>query len=308
MRSFLLSALLIALAIPSPAQEPGSEASRRPLPQGVKVERDIEYVPGGGRSRSLDLYQPEKSDGPLPLVVWIHGGAWLAGSKDNNQAIPLVPSGFVTASINYRLSKEATFPAQIEDCKAAIRFLRANAQKYGIDPDRIGVWGSSAGGHLVALLGTANEVKDWEDVGEHPAVSSRVQAVCDFYGPANLLTMGKQSGPESQVNHDAPDSPEARLLGGPVQENAEKAKLASPITYVSSDDPPFLIVHGDKDPVVPVAQSREFHEALKAAGVNSTLHIVEGGGHGNGFNYREIGPMVRDFFVKHLRSGSEKKR
>ena len=291
-----LAALALLIALPSAhAQE------RRPLPPGVKVVRDIEYIPGGGRAQSLDLYLPEKADAPLPLVVWIHGGAWSAGSKDGNRAMPLMRDGFATASVEYRFSQQAVFPAQIEDCKAAIRFLRANAAQYGLDPQHIGVWGSSAGGHLVALLGTAGDVAAWEK-GGRPEVSSRVQAVCDFFGPSDLLTMGAQG-----ANHrpmpatDTAESPESKLIGGAIPDNPDKAKAASPVTYASADDPPFLIVHGDKDPLVPHAQSKELHETLQKAGVNSTLRIVEGAGHGNGIDTPETMQTVRDFFIKHLK-------
>lgn len=295
----LFAALLCAPSVFAQRPEvPRREGPR--LPPGVRVLRDIEYVPGGGKSRSLDLYLPEQPGAPRPLVVWIHGGAWKSGTKDGNPAARLLEAGFASASVEYRLSQEAVFPAQIEDCKAAIRFLRANAAKYGIDPARIGVWGASAGGHLVALLGTAGDAKEFER-GANAGVSSRVQAVCDWFGPANLLTMGVQSGPESRLQHDAPNSPESQLVGGPVQELKDKARAASPLTYVSTDDPPFLIMHGDRDPVVPFAQSQELHDALQRAGVESRLHVIQGGGHGGaGFNAPEVQAMIREFFTRHL--------
>ena len=167
------------------------------------------------------------------------------------------------ASINYRLSQHAIFPAQIEDCKAAIRWLRANAAKYHLDADRIGVWGASAGGHLVAMLGTTGSVKELEGKGGNLDQSSRVQCVVDWFGPSDLPTMGG--------SHDDPGSPESRLIGGPVQENKEKARKASPLTYVSKDSAPFLIMHGDQDNVVPPGQSELLAEALKKAGVEVTL-------------------------------------
>jgi acetyl esterase/lipase len=266
------------------------------LPEGTQVVRDQAYVANGHERQRLDLYTPAGGT-RLPLIVWVHGGAWLGGSKDRSPALSFLKEGYAVASINYRLSQHATFPAQIEDCKAAIRWLRANAGKYGIDPERIGVWGSSAGGHLVALLGSAGDVKTF-DQGDNLGVSSRVQAVCDFFGPSDFLQIGKMP---SDINHDAPDSPEARLIGGAVHENKEKAERANPITYVTRDDPPFLILHGDKDRTVPINQSELLHGALKKAGVNSTFHVVEGAGHG--FGGPEIQAMVRAFFEKHLRSG-----
>src|SRR5262249_12029455 len=151
--------------------------------RGVRIERDATYAKvGKDRELKLDLYVPEKAEGKLPLVVWIHGGGWRGGTKTGTPAGGLAMAGFVVASVEYRLSGEAQFPAQIEDCKAAIRWLRANAEKHHIDPHRVGVWGGSAGGHLVALLGTAGDQKTW-DVGENTDQSSRVQAVCDYFGP-----------------------------------------------------------------------------------------------------------------------------
>ena len=266
------------------------------LPAGVKVLRDIPYVEGGHERNRLDLYLPEKAEGPLPLIVWIHGGAWLAGSKDGCPAVPLAAKGYAVASINYRLSQHAVFPAQIEDCKAAIRWLRANAAKYHLDPDHIGVWGASAGGHLVALLGTTGGVKELEGKGGNLDQSSRVQCVVDWFGPADLLTMGGR--------HDKPGSPVARLIGGPVQENKEKARRASPLTYVSKDAAPFLIMHGDQDNVVPLAQSESLAAALKKAGVEVTLVVVQGNGHGGpGFNSPENRKLIEDFFARHLGKG-----
>lgn len=258
---------------------------------------NLEYVPGGHERQKLDIYLPEKGKytNPLPIVVWIHGGAWRAGSKENCRSRVFLEEGFAAASINYRLSQHATFPAQIEDCKAAIRYLRANAKKYDIDPDRIGVWGASAGGHLVALLGTTGDVKDF-DKGHNLHVSSKVQAVCDFFGPTDFTKMSEF---ESRMDHDAADSPEAILVGGPVQENKEACRRANPITYVSTNDPPFLIVHGDKDPLVPHNQSELLYEALKKVDVDVKFHSVKGGGHG--FKDAQVDTMVSEFFKKHLK-------
>jgi len=204
------------------------------------------------------------------------------------------------SSINYRLSQHAIFPAQIEDCKAAVRWLRVHAPEHGIDPDRIGVWGASAGGHLVALLGTTGNVKEF-DRGKDSAVSSRVQAVCDWFGPTDFTQMSKCPG---DMDHDAPDSPESQLVGGSVQENKAQARRANPITYVSKDDPPFLIMHGDKDPLVPLNQSELLADALKKAGVEVTFHVVKGAGHG--FGGRENFELVRNFFARHLHPASPK--
>lgn len=287
----LPSALLIVLLIAGAAN---AQRGRARVPEGTRVHRDLHYVDDGHARQRLDLYLPETAETPRPLIVWVHGGAWRAGSKaSTGPCLPLVSKGYAVASIDYRLSQDALFPAQIEDCKAAIRWLRAHAADYNIDPDRIGVAGSSAGGHLVALLGTSGDVRDLEGDGGHARQSSRVQAVLDWFGPTDLTKMGGW--------HDRPDSPEAQLLGGPVQQNTQKAARANPITYVSKDDPPFLIMHGDKDPTVPYNQSELLAEALEDAGVEVTLHTVTGAGHGgreffNDANRRRI----EDFFDKHL--------
>jgi acetyl esterase/lipase len=277
------------------------ERPRRPqprLPEGTKVMRDVPYIENGHERNRLDLYLPEKAEGPLPLVVWIHGGAWMGGSKDGCPAAQFVAKGYAVASINYRLSQHAVFPAQIEDCKAAIRWLRANAAKYQIDPNRIGVWGASAGGHLVAMLGVTGSVKELEGTGGNLDQSSHVQCVVDWFGPSNLLTMAG--------SHNNPGSPESRLIGGPVQDNKEKARKASPVTYVGKNAAPFLIMHGDQDNVVPPGQSDELAAALKKAGVEVTLQVVQGNGHGGpGFGNLENRKLIEDFFAKHLGKGKQ---
>ncbi len=284
-----------------------AQAQQPRVPEGIAVKRNIEYVAGGGPRQMLDVYYPEKSDKPVPLVVWIHGGAWSAGSKDRTPALPLLQQGFAVASVTYRFSQNAVFPAQIEDCKSAIRWLRKNAAQMNINPEKIGVWGGSAGGHLVAMLGVSGDVKDWEK-GANLDQSSRVQAVCDWFGPSNLLTFGPQGGNDRPKGArpfpatDAADSPEGKLIGGPVPENKEKAKAASPTTYVTKDDAPFLIIHGDKDPLVPAAQSKELHELLEKIGVPSKLIILPGAGHGGPqFNSRETMSQVEEFFAKTLK-------
>jgi len=276
------------------------QRSGRPQPAEMTVSRDIEYVPGGHERQKLDLYVPRKAKSAdstarrRPLIVWVHGGAWRAGSKDRCPAVRFVREGYAVASINYRLSQHAIFPAQIQDCKAAIRWLRAHADEYGLDAEHFGVWGSSAGGHLVALLGTTSGVKKF-DAGPNTGVSSRVQAVCDFFGPTDFAKMSRFW---STMDHDAPDSPESKLIGSPVQENKDKVQRANPITYVTKDDPPFLIVHGDKDPLVPHNQSEMLYDALKNAGVDATFYTVQGGDHGR-FNDPNVQPLVTKFFKQH---------
>jgi acetyl esterase/lipase len=259
------------------------------LPEGTRPDRDLAY--GTHERQKLDLYRP-KSGGPFPLVLWIHGGAWEGGSKDGaNPAAGLLARGYAVASTNYRLSRQATFPAQAHDVKGAVRFLRANAKKYDLDPDHIGVCGASAGGHLVALLGTGADVKELEgDIGNKD-VSSRVQCVIDFFGPTDLARL---SPPRAR------DNPVSRLLGGAPDARRSLATLANPITHVTKDDAPFLIVHGTKDGLVPLSQSELLHEALRRAGVDSTLKVVRDAGHGNGIFTPELLQEYAAFFDRHL--------
>ena len=213
----------------------------------------------------------------------------------------MLKEGYVVASLNYRLSQDAIFPAQIQDCKAAIRYLKSHADQFHIDPHKVGVWGSSAGGHLVALVGTSGGIAELE----HPQspkteFTSTVQAVCDYYGPTDFTKMNQQATIKGRIDHDSAKSPESKLIGGAIQQNIEKSKAASPITYVTKDDPPFLIVHGDHDPLVPVDQSKTFQQKLKETGLESELVIVKGGGHGP-FKSPEMLEKVKHFFDKHLK-------
>src|SRR6187200_77765 len=202
---------------PRAPQAKGLPGKSLPVPPSVKVLRDLEYGRVGERPLVLDLYLPEKGERPLPLIVWVHGGGWAAGSKEQVGAIRQLQRGYAVASVGYRLSGEAIFPAQIEDCKAAVRWLRAHHAEYGLDSDHVGAWGSSAGGHLVALLGSSGQFSDF-DQGGHLDQSSRVQAVCDFYGPTDLLQMDSHAPAGAVLKHNAPQSPEARLIVGPIQE------------------------------------------------------------------------------------------
>lgn len=271
------------------------------LPPGVKAERNIPYVENGHRNQVLDLFLPEQpSDKPLPLMIWIHGGAWAAGSQANPPVLYLVSQGFAVASIQYRFSQDAIWPAQAYDCKAAIRFLRANAAKYNFDPDHFGVGGDSAGGHLAAFIGTSGGEMEG-DLG-NTNVSSRVQAVVDWFGPTDLTLMGQESGPHTMIQHDAPDSPEAHLLGGPVQEKRDLAKTANPLTYISKNDPPFLIMHGDNDQLVPLAQSLILAKALMDAGVEVTMKTIPGAGHEDPkFRNAKSRRLIEDFLSRQLK-------
>lgn len=284
----------------APAQEKAKTQPKATakLPDGVKAIRDIAYVAEGGPRRTLDLYLPEKSDGPLPLVVWVHGGGWQGGSKDAGvPALGFIANGYAVASINYRLSQHAPFPAQIHDCKAAVRWLRAHASDHQLNPDRIGAWGGSAGGHLVALLGTSGDVKELEgDLGNADR-SSRVQAVCDTCGPTDLNTT--LNGAEARTTV-APMLD--KLLGGPLAEKRDLARAASPVTYVTPDDPPMLILHGDRDPLVPLHQAVGLYDALRSAKVEVELQVTAGAGHDAGLAKPEVQKTVQVFFDKHLKA------
>lgn len=271
------------------------------LPEGAVVHRDLAYAAGGHERQKLDLYLPKEGD-RLPLIINVHGGAWMEGSKEWGMPLEYLERGYAVASINYRLSQHAIFPAQIEDCKAAVRWLRAHAAEYRLDPNRFAAWGGSAGGHLAAMLGTTGDVKEFE-VGENLGVSSRVQAVVDYFGPTDLLQMDAHRLPNGMI-HDTPDSPESKLVGGPVQQNKDKVAKANPITYVTKSSPPFLICHGDADPIVPHHQSELLVDALKKAGVPVTFYTVKGGGHG-GWNDPNVPRMTHEFLTATLQGKTQ---
>ena len=269
----------------------------------VDVKRDVVYKQVDGHNLQLDIYSPKSITHPLPVVLWIHGHRWSYGSKEQRPSVNLMAQGYIVVSIDYRLSGEAPFPAAIEDCKAAVRWLRANAATYHIDPDHIGAWGHSAGGHLAALLGTSGGVAELEGAGDNSTFSSRVQAVCDMSGPSDILQLYETVSSLNDGSGRRAKSSVEQFLGGSVEQNRAKAIAASPITYVSKDDAAFLIIHGENDMSIPVSQSEVFVEKLKAAGVDATLEIAKGRGHGvgaPGFASEIIG-----FFDKHLKlSGS----
>jgi acetyl esterase/lipase len=291
-------AMLVVAASSLGAQE--KKPSR--IPGNVRVIRDLEYAKPEGRPLLLDLYLPKEASAELlPAVIWVHGGGWKNGSKKNCKASWLAAEGFAVASINYRLTDAGVWPAQIDDCYAAVRWLRRNAGPHGIDPSAIGAWGSSAGGHLVALMAT-------RPYPGKEQVSSRVQAVCDWFGPADLLTMPPNVVGNGRTEADVADSNGARLLDGTVRDQPEKARDASALHHVSEGDTPVLIMHGEKDPGVPLEQSARFHKALVSAGVPVSFHVVEGAGHGGPeFNSPDVRARVLDFFRRHL-SGSETKK
>lgn len=291
--------VLIALALHISDADGQPKLQPKDAPPGAKVIRDLEYAKVGDVRLALDLYLPNEGDGPFPVIVAIHGGAWSAGTRGQAQGIRQASRGYAVAAISYRLSGVATFPAQIEDCKAAVRWLRAHAKKYNLDADRVGATGHSAGGHLASLLGTTAAVKEF-DKGDNLDFPSKVQAVCALSGPTDFLQMQAHALKGSKLNHDSPNAPEAKLIGGPIQKNKEKVAKANPITYVSKDSPPFLLIHGDQDPLVPFHQAQLLHDALKEKGVSVQLHLVKGAGHGVGG--REVNELIDRFFDTHLKA------
>jgi acetyl esterase/lipase len=295
----LPAALVVLALIPAPAS---AQMKGVKLPEGTIEHRELRYDDHKERN-TLDLFIP-KSEKPLPLIIWVHGGAWQGGSKAGpNPALQFLAKGYAVAAINYRLSQHALYPAQIQDCKEAVRFLRAHAKEYNLDADRFGAWGASAGGHLVALLGTTGGRKDLQRPDSpHKDVSDHVQCVVDFFGPTDLTRMAVQAGAKSKLDHDAPNSPESKLVGGPIQENKEKAATANPINFIDKDDAPVLMLHGDADPLVPLGQSEIFLAALKKAGVEAELDVIKGGGHGGaGFSSKESLRKIEAFLQAHLR-------
>lgn len=281
------------------------------------VLRDIDYAGTGNARQGLDMIVPNSpGSASLPVIVFIHGGGWQGGDRAGviNNLRPLLGNGYIGISIGYRLSGEAVWPAQIHDCKAAIRWIRAHADLAGIaglpaaygsggttmDVAKIGVWGTSAGGHLVSMLGVSHGVAELEGlIGQNLGQDSAVTCVADYYGPSDLLSMG--SFP-STIDHNAENSPESKLLGGPVQENPQAALSASPVNHVTADDSPFLIVHGDKDPSVPYQQSVLLRDLLRNAGVAVDFTKMVGAGHG-GFANPELNGRLARFFAKHLAGG-----
>jgi acetyl esterase/lipase len=256
----------------------------------------------------LDLFTPGNA-GPYPTVIWIHGGGWFQGYHTMiNQVVGkmghfdrLLDSGYAVARIGYRLSGEAQFPTQLHDCKAAVRYLRRHADALRLDARRFAAMGESAGGHLACLLGlTGNRPELEGDIGI-TGPSSAVQAVVDWYGPTDLLTMDEQLGPSTFQPHSDPTSPEARLVGGPIQVVTDKTRAASPITYVSPTAPPFLIQHGTADRIVPISQGRALAAALKTAGTKVDFVEITGADHCFwGVDTALIMPKVIEFLNAHL--------
>jgi len=264
--------------------------------------KELHYAPGhNSPSQALDLYLPQPSQVvPPPIIVFIHGGGWISGDKSEVPPEVTEHPGYACASINYRLSNEAIYPAQLDDCKAAIRWLRAHANQYHYDGERIGVWGMSAGGHLAALLGTTCGDKRFEGTEGDMKVSSTVQAVCDWCGPTDLIAIVNEAGKEDKLEVHSSEGPVAKLLGGMPAEHLALAQQANPCLYARAEDPPFLIMHGDADTMVPIEQSIDLYKALQAAHVRSHLITIKDGGHN--FYSPESLAIVYKFFDEELRN------
>ena len=270
----LVVGVFLALLQVIPVPSTRTAAVPRTAPAVGTAQFDVTYCIADGFELKMDVYSPPgKSATLMPALLYVHGGGWTEGSKSWVDRIlssaELMERGYVVAAIDYRLAPEYRWPAQIEDVKCAVRYLRANASTYGIDPDRIGVWGESAGGHLVSMLGLAGPDVGFEGTGGYPDVSSRVQAVIDMFGPTDFTVF------------DVEDPYYALMSWFLMGAKADKAMVEriSPVTYASKDDPPFLIFHGDKDPLVSPSHSRTLYERLRAAGVPVDLVMVENAGH-----------------------------
>lgn len=284
------------------------------LEAGVRMRSGAVFsMPLGFRPLRLDLYLPPETDGPFPLVVWIHGGAFLFGDRT---ALPFVLEqtrpfirlpilGFAVASVEYRLSGEAVFPAQLEDVQAAIRWLRARHAELGIDPARIAVWGESAGGHLAALAGVTGSPAAGSQSVEFADQPTDVAAVVDWYGTTDFVAMDRQAPPDAALAHDDPEGPEALLIGAPLRARPDLVEQANPVARATSDAPPFLIMHGTRDRLVPFGQSELMADRLTELGVPVEFHAFDAD---HGFDGHEdtdgLVELVVGFLTRLLQPGS----
>jgi acetyl esterase/lipase len=251
----------------------------------------------------MDLRIPDGT-GPWPVILYLHSGAWITGDRTGGPAIRQASRGYAVASVDYPLAPEFVWPSQMEACKAAIRWLRANAVRYQLDPERIGAFGTSAGGHLAAVLGTSGGVAALEGLQlGNPQYSSRVKAVVDLYGPTDLLKMNSQKLPcYGSISADAPYMPPSLLMGCPIQECRDKTMTASPMTYITRDDPPFLIMQGMLDCLVPWQQSQDLYDALRSNGNSAQLVLLPTAQHADDqFNELQYQQTISDFLDNNLR-------
>ncbi len=263
--------------------------------EDIVVYEDIVYAIPDGHKLKLDIAVPKYLKAPAPAIVDIPGGSWRVVNKSPEDALFYAKYGFIGVSITHRTSDIAIFPAAVHDCKTAIRWLRAHAKKFNIDPDEIGVTGFSSGGHLAVLLGTSGGDSFLEGKGDYQDYSSSVQAVVDHFGPTDFFKMN-DTELDDRMDHFAENSPESLFLGGPLREKADLARLANPIMYIDPQDPPVLIGHGEKDGLVVINQSELLYEVLKKAGVPTDFIRVKNADH----MYRpykwdaEISPTIED--------------
>jgi acetyl esterase/lipase len=304
--------MIAVLMTGASAAETAAAAPALAIPADVEVIHDVEFGKGGDTTLKLHIVRPRPlPNDPMPVVIFVHGGGFYSGNKGVGvrRLIPLAQRGYFGITIDYRLSGVAPFPAQIEDCKCAVRWVRAHAKEYNVDPQRIGAWGGSAGGTLVSLLGLTDGKQEFEGKGGWEKESSSVQAVCNWFGRMDIYKTAlqeKASGatPENWEMNGVAQRLSA-LIGGVIWENPYTCKWASPITYARKGGPPFLIMHGDKDDVVPLDQSIDFHEALKEAGADSTLMVIKDIGHS--FPGRaDLAIPVADWFDEHLKRSKQK--
>ncbi|HEX7153843.1 MAG TPA: alpha/beta hydrolase [Thermoanaerobaculia bacterium] len=296
MRSLIVPILLLVAT--------GAFAQYPPTPGNgtFRTIEALEYARVGSDPLLLDLRIPD-GPGPHPVIVYLHSGAWISGDRTGGPAIRQARRGYAVASIEYRLAPRYTWPAQVEDAKAAVRWLRANAKMYDLDPARIGIFGASAGGHIAAVLGASNGVPALEG-GYHGNAeqSSDVKVVVDLYGPTDLLKIEEQKLPCIPLDGNASWMPPSLLMGCPIQLCKEKTKTANPMTYVTPNDPPFLIVHGLLDCLVPFQQSVMLHQELLDHNVDSKLVLIPDGDHGGDmFNELQYQQQISDFLDEHLR-------
>ena len=308
---FMAAGLILACAgfaadeeAPKPAPKPEFK-----IPDDVELIKDIAYSPDGNVKHKLDILRLKKlPEGPMPVIVWIHGGGFTGGSKTSgySRLERFVRRGYLGVTIDYRFATEKPFPTQLQDCKCAIRFLRAHAKGYNLDPDHIGVWGGSAGGNLVAMLGVTGGLKEFEGKGGWQDQSSRVQAVVDYFGMTDFLTIYELAKAGKSTERFLPlDGKESisHLLGvAKYFEHPDLCRQASPTTYASKDDPPFYIFHGDQDPLTNYSQGELLNERLRKAGVESDFYLVKGGKHGWPAR-ADVDDKVDAFFDKHLKGG-----
>lgn len=266
----IATGLLAAIPAIGQAQAPSQSAEAFRLPAGVKSELDLAYA-ADSPAQKLDLYLPTgKAGAPRPAIVVVHGGGWRGGDKRRGQwaRIPAeyASDGYVAISVNYRLTGEAPWPAQIEDVKAAVRWLRAHAEKHAVDVNRIGAYGNSAGAHLVSLLGLAKQSDGLEGNGPYQEQSSLVQAVCASATPTDFLNWREPGVVPERLGRT--------FLAGPSDTLRDRARQASPITYARGDAPPFLLIHGTADQTVPISQSDRFAKALRTAGAEQVRYMI----------------------------------